>query len=1086
MWIVRLALRRPYTFVVGALLIVLIAIGVIRRTPTDVFPEVEIPVISVVWSYAGLPAQQMEQQITQFSEFSLAGNVAGIKTIDSQSFDGVAVIRLYLHPGTDVASATAQVTAVSQTITRRMPPGTQPPSIVRYSASSVPILQIAFSSETMSEAEIYDHVNLRVRSALSAIRGSRFPLPMGGRFRQIVVDLDPEALRAHGLSANEVSAAVAAQNLTLPTGSAKIGETEYRVSLNSSPEAIAALNDLPLRARDGRTIFLRDVATVHDGFAVQTNIARLDGRRTVVLSVLKTGETSTTELAERVRAMLPSIQAAAPAGLKIEVLADQSLFVTRAIHGLLIEGLIAAALTATMILLFLGSWRSTLIVFVSIPLSVLIALLVMRAMGHTINTMTLGGLALSVGILVDDATVEIENIHRNLAMGKPLTRAILDGAEQIAVPAFVASLSIGLVFASVVLLEGPARYLFLPLGLAVGISVMASYLLSRTIVPTMVRYLLPKELEAHGLEANGAARPGPFGRAHAAFERGFARFRERYGAALDLALTHRALVFLGLLAFLGGSVLLLRAVGRDFFPRIDAGQIRLHVTAPPGTRIEETERHFARVERAVEEIIPPSDLERILDQIGMPAGYSLAITDSANVSSADGEMLIRLRPGRVRPTADHVAALRRELPARFPELGFYFQPADIVTQILNFGLPSPISIQVTGARRDETVAAARSIAKELAAVAGAADVRVHQITNAPRLHVDVDRTRAAAVSLTQRDVASDVLLYVSTSGQVAPNYWTDPVTGNSYPVVVQVPEFRMDSIEALRGITLSTANGAQRLEDLSSIARKTTPVFTSRTDVQPTFEVRADVAHRDLGGLEGAIAAIVERQRPKLPAGSAITIRGQLESMKTGFSGLALGILVAVILVYGLMVVNFQSWVDPFVILLALPGAAVGIAVALFLTGTTLSIPSLMGAIMSIGVGTANSTLLVSFANEVRLDAAAAGGSVDAFEAARAAGRARLRPVLMTALAMILGMTPMALGLGEGGEQNAALARSVIGGLFGATIATLFFVPVAYVVLRRRSPLRIVDPDLEQPRAAGPALALAPSVDVGVGEAGGE
>ncbi len=1069
MWIVRLALRRPYTFVVASLLIVLIAIGVIRKTPTDVFPEVDIPVISVVWSYGGLPALQMERQITQFSEFALSGNVAGIKTIESQTYDGVAVVRLYLHPGTDVATATAQVTASSQTITRRMPPGTQPPSIIRYSASSVPILQIAFSSDTLSESEIYDHVNLRIRSQLSAIRGSRFPLPMGGRMRQIVVDLDPEAMRAHGLSANDVSTAVAMGNLTLPTGSAKIGETEYRVSLNSSPEAIAALNDLPVKGKDGRVVFLRDVAHVHDGFAVQTAIARLDSKRAVVLSILKTGETSTTELAALVRGMLPGIEAAAPPGLKMEVLADQSQFVTRAIHGLLVEGAIAAALTATMILIFLGSWRSTLIVFVSIPLSVVIALLVLRAMGHTINTMTLGGLALAVGILVDDATVEIENIHRNLAMGKPITRAILDGAEQIAVPAFVASLSIGLVFCSVVLLEGPARYLFMPLGLAVGISVMASYVLSRTLVPTLVRYVLPGEIAAHA-----RPRTSLFARGHAAFERAFERFRAGYVGMLSAVLRNRAVFVLAFAATIAGAAALAVRVGRDFFPRIDSGQVRLHVTAPPGTRLEETERHFARVEQAIRELVPERDRELMLDQIGMPAGYTLAIMDNANVSTADGEILLRLTRDRAHGTSHYVDVLRRELPARFPELGFYFQPADIVTQILNFGLPSPVSIQVTGAARDKTYAVAQAIAKDLREVPGAADVRVHQITAAPRLHLDVDRTRAAAVGLTQRDVAADVLLYVSTSGQVAPNYWTDPATGNSYPVVVQVPEWRMEGIDSLRGITLASPKGPQQLADLATLERKTTPVFTSRVDVQPTFEVRADVHHVDLGTVDKAIGPILAKHQKDLPPGSAIHVRGQLDSMRTGFTGLALGLLLAVVLVYGLMVVNFQSWVDPFVILLALPGAAVGMVVSLFVTGTTFSIPSLMGAVMSVGVATANSTLLVSFANEVRAER-----GLDAHAAAREAAPARLRPVIMTALAMVIGMFPMALGVGEGGEQNAALARAVIGGLVGATLATLFFVPVAYTVLRAKADVRVFDPDLdEEPRASRAPLAA--------GGAGGE
>lgn len=1051
MWIVRLALRRPYTFVVAAMLLLVVSFGVLRRAPTDIFPTVDIPVINVVWTYGGLSARQMEQQITQFSEYSLAGNVEGIRKIESQSFDGVTLIRLYLHAGTDTATATSQVTAISQTILRRMPPGTQPPVIVRYNASSVPIMQIAFSSDTMSEAEVYDYVNLRVRSQLSAIRGARFPLPMGGRQRQTVVDLDPEALRARGVSPYDVSFAIAQQNLTLPTGSAKIGETEFRVSLNSSPESIRALNDVPIRTRDGRSVFVRDVAFVHDGYAVQTAIARYDGRRAVVLSVLKTGDASTTEVAARVRAMFPSIRAAAPPAIRTELLADQSLFVSRAIEGLLTEGLIAALLTAAMILLFLGSWRSTVVVFVSIPLSVLSALLVLRAMGHTINTMTLGGLALAVGILVDDATVEIENIHRNLAQGKSLTRAILDGAQQVAVPAFVASLSIGLVFCSVLLLEGPARYLFLPLGLSVGLSVMASYLLSRTLVPTMVRWLLPAEIAAHGRA------PGFFGRAQLRFERGFEATRALYTATLRWVLEHRAAFLLTFVAAVSSAALLSGRVGRDFFPTIDAGQIRLHVTAPPGTRLEQTERYFASVEQAIAESIPARERELMLAQLGMPSGFTLAVTDSANISTADGELLLRLSSSRTRSTEEYRALLRTRLRERFPELGFYYQPADIVTQILNFGLPSPISIKVTGQNREAAYAAARRIERELRGVRGIVDVRLHQVVDAPRLHIEVDRTRAAELGLTQRDVANDVLLAVSSSGQVAPNYWTDPNTGNSYPVVVGIPEHRISSVDSLSGLSIGAGREPVPLGDLAQIDRRSTPVITTRTDVQPTFDVRADVAWYDLGRVEGPIQALAQRAQRTLPPGSQVLVEGQIDSMKSAFGGIGMGLLLAVLLVYALMVVNFQSWLDPLIILLALPGAGAGIVVSLFLTGTTLNVPSLMGAVMSVGVGTANSTLLVSFANTQRREGATA------IDSALRAGHTRLRPVLMTALAMVIGMLPMALGHSEGGEQNAALARSAIGGLVGATIATLLFVPVAYSVLRERSaPTEDNDPDLAE------------------------
>ncbi len=1045
MWLVLLALRRPYTFVVAAMLLVVTSLGVLRKAPTDIFPSVDIPVISVVWTYSGLSAQQIEQQITLFSEFSLSGNVGGIRQIESTSFDGAAVVKLSLHEGEDVATAMAQATAVSQTILRRMPPGTQPPIIVRSSATSVPILQMAISSETLSEAEIYDFVNLRVRSLLSSVHGTRFPLPMGGKIRQIVVDLDPEALAARNLSPTDVANAIAQQNLTLPAGAAKIGNTEFRVSTNASPEAIDALNEVPIRTRTGAVIRVRDVGLAHDGFAVQTTIARHDGTRAVVLQVLKTGDASTTEVANQVKAMLPDLQAAAPKGLKMTLLADESLFVTRAISSLLTEGLIAALLTAAMILVFLGSWRSTLIVFVSIPLSVMAALLVMRAMGHTINTMVLGGLALAVGILVDDATVEIENIHRNLAQGKTLTRAILDGAQQVAVPAFVASLSIGLVFAAVFLLEGPAKYLFQPLGLAVGLSVMASYLLSRTLVPTMVKYLIAGE------DHSGR---GLFARFHARFELAWERFRAGYVTLLQRALNARGLVVLGMTLAIAAAALLATRVGRDFFPRIDGGQLRLHVSMPPGTRLEESEKYFAQVEQAVTELIPERDRETMLTQIGLASGYTLAVSDSSNTSSSDGELLIRLKPERHNSTAEYAALLRGELQTRFPELGFFFAPGDIITQVINFGLPSPISLQVSGQKRVETLATARQAVRLLSQIPGVVDVRLHQVLDAPRLHLEVDRQRAAEAGLALRDVANDVLLTVSSSGQVAPNYWIDPVTFNSYPVVVQTPEQKVDSVDSLTGLSINTAKGPQLLGDLARIDRKTTPVFTSHVDVQPTYEVRADVAWLDLGSVASQVDDVAATLSKKLPPGAKITVRGQIEGMRQSFAGLFLGLLLAVLLVYGLMVINFQSWLDPFVMLLALPGAGIGIVVSLFLTGTTFSVSSLMGAVMAIGVATANSTLLVSFANDARRQ------GVSALDAALDAGRSRLRPVMMTALAMVIGMLPMALGHGEGGEQNAALARAVIGGLIGATLATLFLVPVMYTLLKRHAPEPVIDPDL--------------------------
>lgn len=1052
MWLVRLALRRPYTFVVMALLLLLSGIYVVRSTPTDILPEVDTPVISVVWTYGGLPAKQMERQITQFSEYSLSGNVSDVKAIQSDSYDGVSVIRLYLHPDADVSSAMSQVTATSQTILRRMPPNTVPPVILRYSASSVPILQLAFSSDSLTEAEIFDHVNQRVRTQLSVIQGTRFPLPSGGRARQISVDLDLGALRAQGLSPSDVGLAIGAQNLTLPTGTAKIDDREHRISLNASPEAIAQLNDIPIRKPDGRIVYVRDVAFVHDGYAVQTNLARRDGKRSVVLSVMKTGSASTVDVANRVKAMMPTIRASAPPGLEVELLSDQSTFVTRAIDGLLVEGGIAALLTAVTILLFLGSLRSTLVVAVSIPLSVTAALLAMRAFGATINVSTLGGLSLAVGILVDDATVEIENIHRNLAQGKTLTRAILDGAEQIAVPAFVASSSIAIVFVSVVFLEGPAKSIFLPMGMAVGFSVMASYGLSRTLVPTLVKYLLRGELENHAK----AKAPGFFGRFHLAFERGFEGFRARYVNLLAKALVSPKRTFALFLFAVASAVGLAFFVGQDFFPKVDGGEVRLHVTAPPGTRLEETERWFSRVENRIRELVPEDERASLLDQIGTPSGYNLAITDSSTISSADGEVLLTLSRRRKRTTAEIVRVLRDELPKSFPELSFYFQPADVVTQILNFGLPSPIDVQISGPKPDVTYPIAKQIENELRHVSGAVDVHMHQVVSAPRIHVEVDRVRSAESGLTERDVAQNLLLVVSSSSQVSPTFWTDPTTGNAYSVAIQVPTYRISSMEDLGSVSFTSGRGMQTLSDLATLSRKTTPVFVSHSNIQPTYDIRADVADTDLGNVTRAVRAIVKKHEAKLPPGTTVTVRGQAESMREGFTSLGLGLALASVLVYGLMVVNFQSWKHPFVILMALPGAGVGIVYSLFATGTTFSIPSLMGAIMTVGVATANSILVVTFAKEQR----ALGMS--AIEAALEAGRVRLRPVIMTALAMLVGMLPMSLGLGEGGEQNAALGRAVLGGLVGATLATLLFVPVVYAQLSKNDRIPEVDPDLAE------------------------
>jgi len=1059
MWIVRLALRRPYTFIVMALLIVMLGVASIRRTPTDIFPNIDIPVVSVVWTYSGLSTEEMERQITTFSEFSTSFAVSNIKSIESQTLSGIAVIKIYFQPDVDIAAATAQVTGVAQTILRRMPPGTTPPFIVRYNAGSVPILQMSLSSDRHSEAELYDYGIYRMRQQLAVVQGTTFPLPYGGSSRQVSVDLDPQKLLAYGVAPQDVNAAINAQNLILPTGTAKIGTQEYTVSLNSSPTAVDALNNVPLKQVDGRTIFIRDVATVHDGFAVQTQVVRENGRRGVLLTVLKNGNSSTLDIANQVRDMLPGIRAAMPDGMKLELISDQSRFVSASIHGVLVEGLIAASLTGLLILLFLGSWRSTLIVTISIPLSILVAIVALSALGQTLNIMTLGGLALAVGILVDDATVEIENIHRNLAMGKTLKRAILDGAEQIAVPAFVATTAISIVFLSVLFLEGAARYLFMGMAMAVGFSVMASYFLSRTVIPTLVMYLLKEEALAHQPDApHDPRKAGFFKRFQLGFERRFERFRDAYVRGLDWALHHRRTVFTTFAVAVAGAALLAPFVGRDFFPTVDAGQIRMHVTAPTGTRIEETEKRFTAVADAVRELIPAGDRGTITDIIGVPDGINLAVTDSNIISSADGEMLIGLTETRTRSTQQYVKLLRRELPARFPDLQFHFEAADIVSQILNFGVASPIDVQVAGFNMEVTKASARRIADRLRQVPGAVDVRIHQVDNAPRLHLEVDQTRIAEQGLTQRDVANNVLVATANSFAVTPNYWIDPMSGLKYAVSVQTPKHLIGDVQDLQNINLPGRNGRQiLLRDAASVERRITPVVRNHANIQPTFNVRADVEGTDLGSVATELNRIVAEEQAKLPPGAAITVQGQVQSMTGAFRDLGIGIVFAAVLVYLLMVVNFQSWTDPFIILTALGGAAVGIVLALFATGTTFSVPSLMGAIMAVGVATANSILMVTFANSRRHEA-----GDNAVEAALAAGKTRLRPVLMTAMAMIVGMLPMSLGLGEGGEQNAPLGRAVIGGLIVATFATLFFVPVVYTVMRRKLPHPKEDPELQE------------------------
>jgi len=1050
MWIVRLALRRPYTFTVMALLIVILGLLAARRMAKDIFPSIDIPVVSVLWSYNGLTPEEMEKRIITLSERALTTTVNDIEHIESQSLAGVGVIKVFFQPGASVDAAVAQITAISQPITRIMPPGTTPPLVIRYSASNVPILQLGLGSKTLPEQALYDIGLNSVRLQLATVQGASVPLPLGGKVRQIQIDLDTDALLAKGLTAADVSNAINAQNLTLPSGTAKIGDREYGVFLNSSPDTIEGLGNLPIRIINGTTIYIRDVAQVRDGAAPQANIVRQDGTRGALLSILKTGSASTLDIIERVKAVLPRVRAVVPPELELRALFDQSVFVRAALNGVLFEGALAAALTAAMILLFLGTWRNTLVVALSIPLSIFCSILCLAACGQTINAMTLGGLALAVGILVDDATVTIENIDRNLGLKKPLLQSILDGADQIAMPAFVSTLCICIVFIPIFFLEGTAKYLFGPLAMAVIFAMLASYFLSRTVVPTFVHFLLRGQPILHDA---GPGEPTPHGdifwRIHVRFNRHFERFRARYTRALTWCLNHRKATAIISLVCVLASAALLPLLGRDFFPLVDAGQFRLHVRAPVGMRIEETERIFTQVEKVIREVIPADELVTILDNIGLPtSGVNLAFSDSATIGAADGEILVALNPEKHGPTWDYVRTLRQRLNRELPDCVFFTQSSDIVGQILNFGLAAPIDVQIAGRDVKTNYALALELSARINRIPGAVDVHVQQVTNAPALRFNVDRSRAQQLGLTQRDIASNVLISLSGSAQSAPNFWLSPQNGIQYVVATQTPPAKLDSIEAILATPLPTSRGAppQIFGNVATFERTTTQSVVSHYNVQPVFDVFANVDRSDLGTVADAVKKLLPEFEKKLTRGSFITMRGQAQSMDASFLGLGLGVLGAIVLVYLLLVVNFQSWLDPFIIIMALPGALCGIVWILFLTHTSLSVPSLMGAIMGVGVATANSILVVTFANDVRHEGR------DARAAALEAGHTRLRPVLMTALAMIIGMLPMSLGLGEGGEQNAPLGRAVIGGLLFATLATLFLVPVAYATLRKSGP----------------------------------
>ena len=1047
MWIVRLALARPYTFVVMALVIILLTPVVLLRTPTDIFPEINIPVISLIWNYTGLQPQEMEQRITSNSERAVTTLVNDVEHIESQSLNGIAVVKIYFQPNANVQTALAQTTAIVQTILRTMPPGTTPPLVAIYSASTVPVIQIGLTSDSLSEQAIFDFGNNFIRTQLATVQGAALPFPYGGKQRQITVDLNSQSLQAKGLSPVDIVNAVNAQNLILPTGTAKFGTLEYTVEMNGSPQTVAELNDLPVKTVNGTTIYMRDVAHIRDGFAPQTNIVRANGQRGVLMAVYKTGSASTLDIVSRVKETIKNYSSSLPESLHVTMLFDQSLFVRASIQGVIREALIAACLTAIMILLFLGNWKSTLIIAVSIPLSILVSVLLLSALNETINIMTLGGLALAVGILVDDATVEIENINRNLAMGKETVQAILDGAQQIAVPAFVSTLCICIVFIPMFFLSGVARYLFVPLAEAVSFAMLASYMWSRTIVPTLAMYLLSSEDEYNPEEHKGE-RQGFFRRYQQGFERNFEKFREGYRNALSAALdssTVFAACFLGFCLLSAGLVFVL---GRDFFPKVDAGQLRLHFRARTGLRIEETARLADQIDGVIRETIPSNELETVLDNLGVPySGINLSYSNSGTFGTSDCEILVQLKEVRGKPTRAYVEELREKLPQRFPGVQFFFQPADIVTQILNFGTPAPIDVAIMGNNQVGDFIVAQKLAREIRHIPGAVDVHVQQAFDGPTLHMDIDRTRVQSVGLQAKDVAQNLLVSLSSSFQTAPAFWLDPKNGVSYNVAVQTPQYRMDTFQELQNTPVSGTGPSVPPQILGNLVQASTtarPAVVSHYNVQPMINVYAAVDGRDLGAVSDEVAKRVKELGKDLPRGSHIVIRGQVQTMKSSFTGLGFGVVGAIVLVYLLIVVNFQSWLDPFIIITALPGALAGICWMLLVTHTTLNVPSLTGAIMSVGVATSNSILMISFAREQLNE------GKDAREAALQAGFVRMRPVIMTALAMIIGMVPMAIGMGEGGEQNAPLGRAVIGGLLFATFATLFFVPCVFSIIHGR------------------------------------
>ncbi|MDR3386321.1 MAG: efflux RND transporter permease subunit [Rudaea sp.] len=1047
--IVRIALSRPYTFIVLALLILIIGPLAALRTPTDIFPNINIPIIAVAWQYTGLPPDQMSGRITTQFERALTTTVNDIEHIEATSYTGFGIVKIFFHPSVNVSIANAQVTAIAQTLIKQMPPGATPPLIVNYSASTVPILQLALSGKGLTEQTLADLAMNQLRTRLVSVPGAAIPYPFGGKSRQVQIDLDTAALQARGLTGQDVANTLAAQNLLTPAGTQKIGDLEYAVNLNNAPSDLNDIANLPIKTVNGTVIYLHDVASVRDGNAVQGNIVHVDGGRSVLMSVFKNGTTSTLDIIDGIKKLAEELKPTLPDNLEVKPIGDQSMFVRNAISGVVKEGVIAAALTSLMILLFLGSWRSTLIVAVSIPLSILGAIITLSAMGETLNIMTLGGLALAVGILVDEATVTIESINWHLEHGKEVETAIMDGAAQIVIPAFVSLLCICIVFIPMFFLEGVARYLFVPMAEAVIFAMIFSFVLSRTLVPTMAKYLLQKHaphVDDHGNVIDAPASNNPLVRFQRGFEARFIRMRAGYHDLLRLAIEHRKVFVAGFLTFVVASFLLLPFVGRNFFPKVDGGQILMHARAPIGTRVEETAARFAEVQKAIREIIPQDEMSAMVDNVGSYiSSINTIYNNTGTIGEQDGDIQISLKEGHA-PTEGYVRRLREELPRRFPGMTFAFLPADIVSQILNFGAPAPIDVQIRGNSIDANFAYANKLIDQIRHVPGVADARIQQAVTAPTLNVDVDRTRAQYAGVTERDVTNSLVVNLAGSSQVAPTFWLNPQNGVSYPIVMQTPQYRIDSLEELQNLPINApgATTPQVLGGIATIRRGNASAVVSQYDIQPMVQIYATTQGRDLGSIAAEVQRIIDANAKDKPKGTTVALLGQVKTMNSAFSGLLFGLLGAIVLIYFLIVVNFQSWSDPFVIITALPAALAGIVWMLFATHTTLSVPALTGAIMCMGVATANSVLVISFAREKLNELG------DATAAALEAGFVRLRPVLMTALAMIIGMAPMSLGLGEGGEQNAPLGRAVIGGLVFATAATLFFVPVVFSIVHRR------------------------------------